>query len=227
MASSWSSEREIETALREALAGFGVAGMAQVHDGQAELFTGNTPVSVDLESLPQQWPLLPADIKQRRIAELARRLVAAQRAAGGPAIRRGTGIFSIPVAAVVLAGVGLFVGARWWSSSAAGGAAARPVVAETAEQKRARAWPGPARRHAAVCAPRIHGAVRHRGLDGELWVARARPGTPAHRPGRRALIQGDRLAAGVDEKLNAPPMARADRLGHAGGAAAPRRVDLG
>lgn len=207
MASAWSSEREIETALRDALAGFGVAGMAQVHDGQAELFTGNTPVSVDLENLAQQWPLLPADIKQRRIAELARQLVAAQRAAGGPAIKKGTGIVTIPIAAVVLAGVGLFVGLRWYFFQRVPEAPPPPpVVAETAEQKRARLARACDASRSRLRAGSSLGPFDVEGWTVELWVARARPGDDLRiDPAVRALVDGERLAATADEKLAATP----------------------
>ncbi|MEJ7733046.1 MAG: hypothetical protein WKG00_28095, partial [Polyangiaceae bacterium] len=79
-----------------------------------------------------------------------------------------------------------------------------PVVAETADQKRARLARACDAARSRLRAGGSIGPYDTEGWTVELWVARARPGDDLRiDPAVRALVEGDRLAAGVDDKLNA------------------------
>ena len=66
---------QIELSVREALARFGAAGEVRV-SGDAVVLHGSGPtVSTVLGRLPEQWPLLPVDERQRHGLQIARRLV--------------------------------------------------------------------------------------------------------------------------------------------------------
>jgi len=77
---------EIEEAVGAALSGMGLRGTIAVAGNAIEWSTDGPPIAIDVDVVLRQWPLLPAEMKQRKVGEIARRLVDAQRAAG-PAVR--------------------------------------------------------------------------------------------------------------------------------------------
>src|SRR4051794_13384668 len=76
-------KREIEGAVGEALALYGVSGTVVLVGQQLELHSVGPAVSIDVELIGEQWGLLPDDIRARKAGDLARRLSEAHRASGG------------------------------------------------------------------------------------------------------------------------------------------------
>jgi serine/threonine-protein kinase len=176
-------------------------------------------VSIDLGPIGEQWPLLPPEMRERRVAELARRLSNAVREAPGPSSRNRSGdpaasssplrtVAIIAAAAVVLIGAGAFGYRRIFSSSSATGERVGPAnqPIETVQQADAR--------HARLC-----DAVRKRvyagasvgpfEIDGwvaEIWVASSRPGADLR--GHAAFdgwIKNGKLLPDADATLAAIP----------------------
>lgn len=73
---------EIETAVRDQLSHFGASGRVVFLGRQIELHGSGPPVSIDVDPIAEQWPLLPPDLRLRKASDLARRLVQGQRADG-------------------------------------------------------------------------------------------------------------------------------------------------
>jgi serine/threonine-protein kinase len=202
--STFSADREIELLLRDALGGFGVAGIASVHSGQVELRAGGAPVSIDLENLAEQWPLLPHEIRRRRVGELARRLVNAQR--GGVlrrGTRRGTGIISVPIAAMVLGLAGLIAGARWWFNRRVEPDVPAAIPVETEEQARARRGRVCDAARKRLYAGASIGPFDMEGWYAELWLARAKPGEDLRaRPEIMTLVDGGKISVAAEPALS-------------------------
>ncbi|MBW2524585.1 MAG: hypothetical protein JRI23_10435 [Deltaproteobacteria bacterium] len=76
---------EVEEAINAALQRSGMAGHVVIHGTTAELHGGDTVVAIELGDWGKQWPLLPPDIRARKVNDAARRLRAA---ASGKAGRR-------------------------------------------------------------------------------------------------------------------------------------------
>lgn len=74
---------EIEAAISEQLSHFGASGRVVFRGRQVELHGSGPPVSIDVDPIGEQWPLLPPDLRIRKAHDLARRLVEGQRA-GSP-----------------------------------------------------------------------------------------------------------------------------------------------
>jgi len=70
---------EIAEALTAALARQGLAGRVVVRGDVAELRGKGAPVAVELGDWPKQWPLLPPDIRERKVTAAVRRLLEAAR----------------------------------------------------------------------------------------------------------------------------------------------------
>lgn len=179
--------REIEAAVSEQLGPFGVPGRVVFLGKQAELHTGGPPVSIDVEHIGEQWPLLPPEMRARKAEELARRLVQAYRAVSplgepaAPAFTISPRMIAIPLGAVILAGVIAFFGFRLLRSDEPTPQA--PVIqTESPEQTAAR--------QARVCEAarkRVYsgasmGALDTEGWVVELWLATRQP------PGSEALV---------------------------------------
>ncbi|GMV13168.1 MAG: hypothetical protein AMXMBFR56_13920 [Polyangiaceae bacterium] len=97
---------DLEVMVGEAIARFGMAGDAIVEGGKIRLVGAGPEVSADIAGMTDHWGTLAPELRQRRAAELARRLVTARRAAldGGTSKPRG-GVprFVAPLAIVVVA----------------------------------------------------------------------------------------------------------------------------
>ncbi len=72
---------EIIDSVGRELAKMGVSGTLVIVGKTIELHGGGTPVAIAIELILEQWALLPPELKQRKTEEMARRLVAARRAA--------------------------------------------------------------------------------------------------------------------------------------------------
>ena len=80
---STAERAEIEQAVGQELAKVGVQGTIVLTGKSIELHPagGGAPVSIDVELIVNQWPLLPEDMRARKANEMARRLVTARQAA--------------------------------------------------------------------------------------------------------------------------------------------------
>jgi len=143
--SSDSSAIELGQRLAETLSRFGIAGHVVV-EGRTAILTGNGPtVSSDVGAVLDQWPNLPEDARQRRLAEIARKLAADRRArvgSGGASHGFSSRAFIARISALAGAFVLLCLG--WmayerWEASKAAERAGKPVVADYDEYERQRA----------------------------------------------------------------------------------------
>lgn len=72
---------EIEETVGEALGAMGIRGTIAVAGKNIELATGGgAPISIDIELILRQWPLLPQEMKRRKATDVAYRLRDAMRA---------------------------------------------------------------------------------------------------------------------------------------------------
>lgn len=209
-------DAEIESALRDALRNFGLPGRVTVRGKHVELSTGGAPISIELELLQEQWPLLPPEMRQRKIGEVARRVVAAYRASTGASTKgdadagRGPKLPPRPVmittgSVLAIALVALVI-YRSFPNLFRGDGDAKPdagVATETEEQAAAR--------RARVCdaararlysgAPTI-GALDTEGWYVELWLARSKgEGDLRQHEAIRSLVQDGHVAPAADPFL--------------------------
>lgn len=196
----------IEQALRDQIGLHGASGTVYVRGTQIELHGRGAPVSIEIDRLVEQWPLFPPEMRQRKLADLARRLVAAQRGSGGAGGGRSS--ISLPAwvplgGAVVVALLALYffraplraVFAREPSTADAG------VATESDAQKTARR----ARSCEAGRRRMREGAsmgVLPEGWVAELWLASSKAtGDMKKNPAVLALVEGGHVAKGADPLL--------------------------
>jgi serine/threonine-protein kinase len=74
--------REIEDAVRRSLGEAGMNGRVQLTGRTLTLHASGAPVEIDALYLVEQWPLLPADLRQRKADDVAARLIDAHKATG-------------------------------------------------------------------------------------------------------------------------------------------------
>lgn len=107
--------REIEAAIAEAIARFGMAGDVFIQGTAARLVGAGPDAETDIGTLGDQWPTLAPELRQRRATEIARRLVAARRErldAGHQEKKRGLPQLIAPVVILCLGALGVFVAWR-------------------------------------------------------------------------------------------------------------------
>ena len=78
--------REIEAAVQKALGDAGVKAEVRLTGRSLTLHGAGVPVEIDALYLMEQWPLLPQDLRERKAADVATRLIDAQKAAAAPTI---------------------------------------------------------------------------------------------------------------------------------------------
>jgi hypothetical protein len=102
--------REIEAAIAEAVARFGMAGEALIEGDQIRLVGAGPEVSTELGSLADTWAELAPPLRARRATEIARRLATARRAKVDvrTSARRGMPSFVAPALVLALAAGGLW-----------------------------------------------------------------------------------------------------------------------
>jgi hypothetical protein len=174
------SARDLARRVEETLSRFGIAGNVAVTSDMATLHGNGPTVSTELGSLVSEWPALAEDARNRRVAEVARKLSTERRAvaslsperhAAGPSWLRPAAL-ATAVAVVALAG------ARLYQLHLTSGAAAPP--------SRAIAREDPDQRERLARASRVCEATRSRIMRGasigptdaegwvvELWLLRA------------------------------------------------------
>jgi serine/threonine-protein kinase len=204
--------REVEIAVGEALARSAIAGAVLIRGTTAELHGQGLPVAIDVGALVEQWPLLPEDARARRVAEVARRLAAAQQTGAASSKVRAMlaqpRIVAVPFAAVVfgvLAALLLYKVMRDERPSApvATSPDAETAVPETPEEaagREARLCDAARKR---VYAGATLGPFDTAGWVAELWVARASGGEITTDTELATLIGGGRILPAGDETLAA------------------------
>jgi hypothetical protein len=131
--------RELEAAIAEAVARFGMAGDVFVEDTVARLVGSGPDVDTDIGMLADQWATLAPELRQRRATEIARRLVSARRVrldeGHGAASRRPPQLIA-PLVILALVGVAIYFAWRMFAPGGSGWPwAAKPVSsAPTADQ---------------------------------------------------------------------------------------------
>ena len=185
----------------------GVAGTLVIVGKSIELHSAGTPVSIEIEVILNQWPLLPPDMRRRKADDIARRLVGARRAS-----REAEGdsaVVDAPSRARILGAVGGF-----FALLLAIGLVRFAIPRLTTPPKVEPAVPSEADTARAQRLARACDAVRDRigqgsnfgpfALEGfvvELWLAnKGGPPLLAH-PAVTGLVASGKLAPTADEKL--------------------------
>jgi serine/threonine-protein kinase len=199
---------EVEQVLRDQLGHHGVSGTVYVRGKQVELHGRGAPVSIDIDVIIDQWPLLPHEMRQRKLGEVVRRLVAAQ---SGP-VGRGEDApsiwSSIPVWVPMVGGLFVAVMALYFFRGAlrelVSGPPPKPdagVATETDDQARARRSRAcdAARRRMREGAPI---GVLPEGWVTEIWLATSKAtGDLKKHPSVTGLVDRGRVAKAVDPLL--------------------------
>jgi hypothetical protein len=127
--------REIEALVAEAVARFGMAGQVRCEAGQVVLFGHGPDVAIEIGMLVEQWDALAPDVRQRRITEIARRLVGRRRESAAPAVS-GAGFrlpaWIAPIVILGLGGAGIWAAYRWLGPKTPAVASAAPVLSADA-----------------------------------------------------------------------------------------------
>lgn len=199
---------ELEEAVGDALGKMGVQGSIAVSGKNIELSAGGPPISIEIGVVLGQWALLPAELKQRKAMEIARRLVDAQRASGplmtapvegssGPPAR-----FWIALAAGIGA-LGLVGVVRMLVPRLTGDKVEGPAVPSEADGARRD-------RLQRACVAMRDGLYKSgkfqpfatEGWAVELWLAK-KGGSIKDHPGLAAVIAGGKLTPAGDEQIAA------------------------
>ncbi len=97
--------REIEQAVQNSLAVAGVQAKVLLTGRTLTLHASGAPVEIDALYLVEQWPLLPEDLRERKAADVAGRLLDAHKAAGSEMLpSTGLGRPSGPAVAIATSG---------------------------------------------------------------------------------------------------------------------------
>ncbi len=202
---------EIEDAVGKELGALGVAGRVMVVGGSMELrpASGESPVSIDVATILGQWPLLPEEMRKRKVGEVAMRLVGALEASRGVqgraapsrdvdeaqkrVIRAVVGVFAL----LALIGV-----ARMAIPRLFGGEKPPPPPPDETEVGRSdrldRACDAA---RDAVYKGTSFGSLPLEGWAVELWLARKDGQALARHPAVAGLAPGGKIAASVDPEL--------------------------
>lgn len=211
---------EVEAAINATLSRKGIAANVVINGTTAELHGRGTVVAVDLAEVVKQWPLLPPDIRARKINAAVRRLLSAadgRAAPQGHVAARARKRSVRPLLGVAIAIVLVVAAIHWLRQTnffgpiedavrlpltePAGSGSAQP---EAADARRART--------ARVCEAaraRIHAGGRMAGLDFDgwevvLWMARLSPDASWAAELQSSVTEGDRAqqaraAVGIGE----------------------------
>lgn len=200
--------REIEAAVREALGRYGVSGSVVVQARQVELHGHGPPVVIDMEHLGEQWVLLPPEMRERKVGDLARRLVQAHRTVSSIAPPPGEAsggvpkVLAIPAGLVVLIGVLGFVGLRMLRPKP-DPPPSPPALTESADEasaRRARVCDAARKR---IYAGGSMAAFDTEGWLAELWLATTKPDSGG--AGLGELVAQGKLTDKADAELAALP----------------------
>jgi hypothetical protein len=204
---------EIEEAVGKELAARGVQGTVVLAGATLELRAagGGAPVSIQVEMILGQWPLLPEEMRRRKAGEMAGRLVAsleaARRAEGREAPRSAADAKArgrILGAVIGLVGLLVVIGAVRFAIPRLFVAEEKVQPAVPAEAEAARA-----ERLARACdasRERLYkgsafGPFALEGWAVELWLARRDGGAIREHPALTALAPGGKLTAAASAEL--------------------------
>jgi serine/threonine-protein kinase len=201
---------EIEETVGEALGAMGIRGTIAVAGKNIELASGDgAPISIDIELVIRQWPLLPEEMRRRKAADVAHRLRDALRAMqlAVPAAQRQEPTGVPPrVWAYVAGGLGLLalvgvvrmVVPRLSTEKpvvgvpSEGDGARRDRLARACEAMRDRLYQGAS-----------FGPLSTEGWVVELWLASSKGGTLKSHQALAALVDKGKLVASADETIAA------------------------
>jgi serine/threonine-protein kinase len=134
-------KREMELAIAEAVARFGMAGDVLIEGDDVRLVGAGPEVVTPLGNVADQWTNLAPELRNRRAMEIARRLVGARRQSLAPAGgKRSSPIlgYVAPVVILAVAAVAVFFAYRYFSPGGAGfawfGKSATSASAQSLEQ---------------------------------------------------------------------------------------------
>lgn len=198
---------DLEAAIREILPRHGIAGTVVVRGSQAELHQASgTPISVDVGWVIEQWALLPADMRERKALDVARRLADAHhKAAGtGPSAPseggRRTWIFLGAAIVLVLGGVAAAFALR--APKEPSGPSPEALASAEADARAAATRTTCESERANLFAGRPFGQFGLEGWVLELWLAARTSNDLVTSPTLTALVAGDKLAATGDPVLD-------------------------
>ena len=203
------TRREIENAVRDALARYRIPGTVVVREGFIELFAGDRPVAIETGRLGDDWPNLAPETRALAANELGRRLADAGRivrtSTRPPRRQSSSGVLIaiLVVVVVLVVGFAVFIGiARKW------------ITAQTTPAPTSAGAPRESEADATARQTRVCEATRKRvyagatvgplDVDGwvaELWLARHAPTALSASPALRGLVAGDRLTPLADAEL--------------------------
>jgi serine/threonine-protein kinase len=116
-------ERELTSAIAEAVARFGMAGEVLIEGTDVRLVGAGPEAVTELGHVLEQWSGLAPELRQRRATEIARRLVAARRSSLAPSDKRRSFNplgYLAPVAILAVAAVALYFAYRYFSPGGSG-----------------------------------------------------------------------------------------------------------
>lgn len=198
---------EVEEAVGRELAPFGLRGTIALRGTSIELQAGGPPVSIEIDVILKQWPLLPGEMRQRKAEEIARRLVGAHRASGGPrpADRapegpprtRIAGAIGGLLSLLVVLGLVRFLAPRFVSQEKPDAGTPREADAER-RQRLGRACDAMRDRIYQGASP---GPFATEGWVAEIWLASRKGGTLKDHAALTAMLANGKLTAAADDEL--------------------------
>ncbi len=206
------TRREIEEAVRKALAVRGMAGTVVVQPGLVELFAGDRPSAIEVGSLVDDWPQMNAEVRAVTATDLARRLVEATVATRKSTQRPLGARRPPPVAAIAIVALVALVGfvvvaaiARRWVVATL----ADPPVPSASDTVPRESEADANARLARVCEAtrkRVYagasvGPMEVGGWVTELWLAKKGDASLVASKELRAFLSGDKIAPSADAEL--------------------------
>ncbi len=116
-------EREVETAIAEAVARFGMAGEVLIEKGEARLVGAGPEVVTEIGNVLDTWSALAPELRTRRATEIARRLVTARRASLSPDVARRSlniGRYVTPIVILCVTGAAIWLAFQYLSPGSGG-----------------------------------------------------------------------------------------------------------
>jgi hypothetical protein len=198
---------DLEAAIREILPRHGIAGTVVVRGSQAELHQASgTPISVDVGWVIEQWALLPADMRERKALDVARRLADAHHKATGTGPSapsdggRRTWMLVIGGAVLVLGGLAAAFLLR--APKETPGESPEAIASAEASARAAASRTTCESERANLFAGRPFGQFGLEGWVLELWLASRSGSDLVASPALSALVAGEKLAATGDPALD-------------------------
>jgi serine/threonine-protein kinase len=197
----------IEEAVGRELSRMGIQGTLVLAGRSMELRSAGAPVSIEIDQILQQWPLLPEEMRARKADEIARRLASAERATrmleGPPEPRLDPGARRKVVRGVLgffglllVVGLARVIIPRLALEKADAGV---PTENDTARTDRLARACDAVREN--VYRGAAFGPMSLEGFAVELWLGKRGEDPIRRHEGLTGLLAGSKLGAGADAKL--------------------------